>query len=106
MSANQTPLRARVEGGGTPEMKDWYLKSETGVLRDVLLGPAESFRWLGLENAAWSSLVRDTLRRGLKFDKQLAMRQHREMVDAYESAGVTTHFLPVDEQRALSDLCP
>ena len=97
MSTNQTPLRARVEGGGTPEMKDWYLKSETGVLRDVLLGPAESFRWLGLENAAWSSLVRDTLRRNLQFDKQLAMRQHREMVDAYESAGVTTHFLPVDE---------
>ena len=62
-----------------------------------MLGPAESFRWLGLENAAWSSLVRDTLRRGLRFDKQLAMRQHREMVDAYEQAGVTCHYLPVDE---------
>ena len=91
------PLQARVEGGGTPEMNDWYLRSETGILRDVLLGPAESFRWLGLENAAWSSLVRDTLRRGLRFDKQLAMRQHREMVDAYEQAGVTCHYLPVDE---------
>lgn len=98
MTGANTPLRARVEGGGTPEMTNWYLKSETGVLRDVLLGPAESFRWLGLENAAWSSLVRDTLRRGLKFDKQLAMRQHREMVDAYHDAGVTTHFLPVDER--------
>ena len=99
MATNGTspPLRARVEGGGTPEMSDWYLRSETGVLRDVLLGPAESFRWLGLENAAWSSLVRDTLRRGLRFDKQLAMRQHREMVDAYEQAGVTCHYLPVDE---------
>lgn len=98
MSKDTSPLRARVDGGGTPEMSDWYLKSETGVLRDVLLGPAETFRWLGLENAAWSSLVRDTLRRGLRFDKQLAMRQHREMVDAYESAGVTCHFLPADEQ--------
>jgi N-dimethylarginine dimethylaminohydrolase len=97
MTGTNPPLRARVEGGGTPEMTNWYLKSETGILRDVLLGPAESFRWLGLENAAWSSLVRDTLRRGLKFDKQLAMRQHREMVDAYHDAGVTTHFLPVDE---------
>ena len=76
----------------------WEIKSETGTLKDVLLGPAESFRWLGLENAAWSSLVRDTLRRGLRFDKQVAMRQHREMVDAYESAGVTCHFLPVDER--------
>ena len=98
MSKSGIPLRARLDGGGTPEMSDWYLKSETGILKDVLLGPAETFRWLGLENAAWSSLVRDTLRRGLKFDKQLAMRQHREMVDAYESAGVTCHFLPADEQ--------
>ena len=92
------PLRARLEGGGTPEMNGrWYIKSETGPLKDVLLGPAESFRWLGIENAAWSSLVRDTLRRGLAFDKQLAMRQHREMVDAYESAGVACHYLPMDE---------
>jgi N-dimethylarginine dimethylaminohydrolase len=92
------PLRARREGGGTPAMQKWYLKSETGPLKDVLLGPAESFRWLGLENAAYSSLVRDTLRKGLRFDKQLAMRQHREMVDAYEEAGVTCHFLPLDER--------
>ena len=96
-NGTQPPLQARVDGGGTPEMSDWYLRSETGILRDVLLGPAESFRWLGLENAAWSSLVRDTLRRGLRFDKQLAMRQHREMVDAYEQAGVTCHYLPIDE---------
>lgn len=93
------PLQARLEGGGTPVMEGrWRLNSETGPLKDVLLGPAESFRWLGLENAAWSSLVRDTLRRGYKFDNQVAMRQHREMVDAYEEAGVACHFLPVDER--------
>ncbi|MBZ0260529.1 MAG: amidinotransferase [Hyphomicrobiales bacterium] len=92
----QIPLRARLEGGKTPVMTKWYLKSETGPLKDVLLGPAESFRWMGLENAHWSSLVRDTIRKGYKFDKQVAMRQHREMVDAYHDAGVTTHFLPTD----------
>jgi N-dimethylarginine dimethylaminohydrolase len=98
MAKGQVPLRARVEGGGTPEMSGrWYIRSETGPLKDVLLGPAESFRWLGLENAEWSSLVRDTLRKGYRFDKQVAMRQHREMVDAYQSAGVTCHFLPVSE---------
>src|SRR3954447_7841338 len=97
MSQTTTPLRARIEGGGTPKMTGRFqIKSETGPLKDVLLGPAESFRWLGLENAAWSSLVRDTLRKGYKFDKQVAMRQHREMADAYSSAGVTTHFLPID----------
>ena len=96
-ASSVVPLRARHKGGGTPRMANWALKSETGLLRDVLLGPADSFRWLGAENAAYSSLVRDTIRKGRQFDKQLAMRQHREMVDAYQSAGVTCHFLPVDE---------
>jgi N-dimethylarginine dimethylaminohydrolase len=95
--ASVVPLRARVEGGGTPVMKHWGARSEAGTLTDVLLGPPEGFRWMGEENAAWSSLVRDTIRRGYKFDKQLAMRQHREMVEAYHGAGVATHFLPLDE---------
>jgi hypothetical protein len=95
--ARSVPLRARVEGGGTPELSDWNIGREAGLLTDVLLGPAEGFRWMGEENAAWSSLVRDTMRRGYKFDKQLAMRQHREMVEAYHEAGVATHFLPLDE---------
>ena len=96
-ASSATPLRARLEGGNTPKMTGRFqIKSETGPLKDVLLGPAESFRWLGLENAAWSSLVRDTMRKGYKFDKQVAMRQHREMVDCYNQAGVTTHFLPLD----------
>jgi N-dimethylarginine dimethylaminohydrolase len=96
IGARSSPLRARVESGGTPRMADWVMKSETGRLRDVLLGPVESFRWMGEENADFSSLVRDTLRRGYKFDQQVAVRQHREMVDAYEDAGVACHFLPVD----------
>ena len=91
------PLRARVEGGGTPMLTDWAIGQEAGTLTDVLLGPAEGFRWMGEENASWSSLVRDTMRKGYKFDKQLAMRQHREMVEAYQGAGVKTHFLPLDE---------
>ena len=51
----------------------------------------------GLENAAWSSLVRDTMRKGYKFDKQTAMRQHRQMVDIYERRGIRTHFIEVDD---------
>ena len=96
-TAVAAPLRARVEGGGTPELKDWHIGREAGVLTDVLLGPADGFRWMGEENAAWSSLVRDTMRRGYQFDKQVAMRQHREMVEAYQEAGVKTHFLALDE---------
>ncbi len=89
-------LQARLAGGGTPEMNDWFLKSETGPLRDVLLGPAESFCWLGDKNAEWSSLVRESLRKGRVFDADLARRQHTEMVAAYNEAGTACHFLPVD----------
>ena len=96
-SDTQGPLRCRKSGGGTQEMTDWYLKSETGPLLDVLLGPVDTFRWLGLENAEYSSLVRDSLRRGRVYDADLARRQHAEMVQAYESAGSKVHFLPVDE---------
>ena len=97
MSENgATPLRARNLEGGTPEVEGWGATCEYGVLRDVLLGPAETFHWRE-DNAAYSSIVRETLRQGLSFDKQLAVRQHREVVDAYESAGVTCHFLPQNE---------
>ena len=63
-------------------MSDWGIDSEYGLLRDVLLGSPESFRWLGEENAQYSALVRETLRRGYTFDRDLALRQHAEMVDA------------------------
>jgi N-dimethylarginine dimethylaminohydrolase len=65
-------------------------------LRDVLLGPVEGFHWME-DNAPYSSIVRDTLRKGHRFDKQLALRQYREMVEAYEAAGVAVHSLAVNE---------
>ena len=97
VEATENPLQSRKAGGGTEVMSDWYLKSETGPLKDVLLGPADHFRWLGLENAEYSSLVRDTLRKGRKFDQKLAEKQHAEMVQAYQQAGTECHFLPADE---------
>jgi len=70
----------------------WGVNSEYGLLRDVLLCRPEYFRWL-----ATSSISKATLRSGAKFDRQLAMRQHREMVQAYEEAGVVCHFLEPEE---------
>lgn len=66
----------------------WGLDSETGVLRHVLLGKPDFFEWRPV-----SAVARHTLSLGLKFDAQVAMAQHREMVDAYESAGVQCHWL-------------
>jgi N-dimethylarginine dimethylaminohydrolase len=88
-------LRARREGGGTPVLENWGSNSEYGVLRDVLLGPPETFR--SIENSQFSSVVRASERGGKALDSQLAMRQHRELVAAYEDAGVTVHFVPQDE---------
>jgi N-dimethylarginine dimethylaminohydrolase len=78
--------------GNTPVLKDWGANSEYGVLRDVLLGPPDNFHWLPT-----SSISKAALRRGYKFDKTLALKQHREMVQAYEDAGVKVHFLEADE---------
>ncbi len=88
-------LRARNPDGDSVRLQDWGSDCEYGVLRDVLLGPAESFQWM-TDNARFSSIVRETQRRGGRFDKQLAMRQHREMADAYRAAGVRVHQPAVD----------
>ncbi len=70
----------------------WGVNSEYGRLRDVLLCRPDYFRWLPT-----SSISKATLRSGAVFDRQRAMAQHREMVQAYEDAGVTCHFLEPEE---------
>jgi len=84
---DQFSLRSRVEGGGTQPLQQWGADCEYGVLQDVLLGPADHYEWLET-----SSVSKKSIRRKLKFDAQVAQQQHREMVSAYESAGVTCHF--------------
>ncbi|MEM6932393.1 MAG: arginine deiminase family protein [Pseudomonadota bacterium] len=64
----------------------WGANSDYGLLRDVLLGPVENYGWLKT-----SSLSKKTLRRGARFDPQVAKTQHDEMVSAYRSAGVEVH---------------
>jgi N-dimethylarginine dimethylaminohydrolase len=93
-------LRARAPGGGSKVLERWGIDSEYGTLRDVLLGNPGCFRWLGEENAEYSALVRETLRRGYRFDRDLALRQHAEMVDAYRQAGVAVHLLDAREELA------
>jgi hypothetical protein len=72
----------------SPDGRPWGVNSEYGTLHDVLLCSPENFRWLPT-----SSISKATLASGAKFDRQLAMKQHREMVQAYEDAGVTVHYL-------------
>lgn len=65
--------------------------SDYGRLTDVLLCEPDHFRWFPA-----NSVAEETLRRGTSFDLQQAQRQHREMVQALESAGVTCHFAAPD----------
>lgn len=69
----------------------WGSDSEFGLLRDVLLCPPDNFRWLPT-----SVISKGTLESGRSYDPELAASQHREMVQAYEEAGVRVHFLEPD----------
>jgi N-dimethylarginine dimethylaminohydrolase len=91
-------LRARSQDGSSAVLDRWGVDSEYGVLRDVLLGEPTAFRWLGEENAQYSALVRETLRRGHRFDREAALRQHMEMLDAYRQADVAVHLIPASDE--------
>ena len=71
----------------------WGVDSEHGRLLDVLVCSPENFRWLPT-----SAISRATLDSGLRFDGELARRQHGEMVAVYEEAGVGVHFLDPDPE--------
>ncbi len=73
------------------ETTAWGANSEYGLLRDVLLCRPDNFRWLPT-----SSISKATLASGAAFDRDLALRQHAEMVDAYEQASVKVHYLEPD----------
>jgi N-dimethylarginine dimethylaminohydrolase len=69
----------------------WGVDSEYGTLRDVLLGPPDNFRWLPTSAISKATLASDAV-----FDPEQALAQHRELVGAYEDAGVTVHRLEAD----------
>lgn len=66
----------------------WYLDSETGRLRDVLLCRPDHYRWIPT-----NAVARATLAAGRDLDLQAVQAQYREMEDALDQAGVTRHYL-------------
>ena len=95
-----TPLRARVQGGGTPRPERWGIENEYGVLRDVLLGSADG-------SAGWARRTRSTrrscarsLRKGGASTATPRCAQYAEMVDAYRQAGVAVHVLEAQDELA------
>ncbi len=90
-------LQNRLEQGNTQPLKNWGITSETGVLRDVLIGPIEYFSW-----RAGNATSRRYLRDGIAFDAAVAKKQYEEMLDVYRSTDVNVHFFPAQADQPYS----
>ena len=83
---NDFTLKNRNDNGNTPILNYWGANSEYGVLKDVLLGPVENYKWLKT-----SSVSKKTIRRNVEYNLDAAKKQYQEMISAYSSAGVKVH---------------
>ncbi len=75
--------------------KRWGINNDYAKLTDVLLGKPEYFNGLRPGPLIGRTLA-NAHKSGVKFDLQLAMKQHAEMVSIYEENGVTCHYLDSD----------
>ena len=73
----------------------WGIDNDYGVLRHVLLGKPEYFRWVEAGPLIGRTLANAHMT-GARFDLQTAMAQHAEMVSIYEDNDVTCHYLEPD----------
>ena len=84
-------LRTRVDGGGTPRPAEWGIDSEYGRLRDLLIGPIDNYHW-----TPGNAVAQRSERLGLAFDSEVVRAQYREMIAAYEEAGVNVYQIPAE----------
>ncbi len=80
--------------GTTP--RRWGINNDYAKLTDVLLGKPEYYRWVDAGPITGRTLA-NAHKTGVRFDLQLAMAQHTEMVSVYEDNGVTCHYLDSDK---------
>ncbi len=81
---------------GAAQTPKWGINNDYAKLHHVLLGKPEYYRWVEAGPLIGRTLA-NADRTGHKFDLQLAMKQHSEMVSIYEENGVTCHYLEADE---------
>jgi N-dimethylarginine dimethylaminohydrolase len=87
---------AGVMATGAAFPQGWGVDNAFMPLRDVLLAKPDNFKWLPMNSISRHTFA-NMEKMGLRFDKQKAMSQHRQMVDIYERRGIRTHFIEVDE---------
>lgn len=81
------------DGPKTPP--EWGINNDYAKLRHVLLGHPEHYQWVEAGPLIGRTLA-NAEKTGHRFDLQLAMKQHAEMVAIYHENGVTCHFLDAD----------
>ncbi|MEJ5220273.1 arginine deiminase family protein [Cognatishimia sp. D5M38] len=74
----------------------WGINNDYAPLKHVLLGRPEFYKWVEAGPLIGRTLA-NADKTGAKFDLQLAMAQHAEMVSIYEENGVNCHYLQSDE---------
>ena len=75
--------------------RSWGIDNDYAPLHDVLLGVPEYFKWVEAGPLIGRTLA-NAHKTGVKFDLQLAMAQHNEMVKVYEDNGVKCHYIDSD----------
>lgn len=85
-------LRHRNPNGGTAQLTRWGVDSETGVLRDVLVGPIDNFKAILPTNAINRARIRD----GITLDVGGAHKQYQEVLSILRDAGAKVHITPAD----------
>jgi N-dimethylarginine dimethylaminohydrolase len=85
-------MRSRLPTGGTDVLSKWGVDSETGTLRDVLVGPIDHFTRILPTN----SINRRKLREGFQLDREAAVSQYAEVMEIFAETGVTVHHPPAD----------
>ena len=97
MMTDTFAMRRRRSDGGTGPLQRWGVHSETGVLRDVLVGPIDNLKRILPTN----SMNRKRLAAGETLDVETARSQYQGVLDCFADAGVSVHFTPADEDLPL-----
>jgi len=78
--------------GHTQPLEYWGVDSETGTLKDVLVGPVDHL----LEILPTNSMNKKLLREGRVLDVVKAREQYAGVLDCFKDAGVDVHITPAD----------
>lgn len=89
--------RHRKPQGGTERLHYWGADSETGVLRDVLVGPIDNLKSILPTN----SMNRKLIAEGIELDVATSRSQYQDVLACFEDAGAKVHITPPDEDLPL-----